>query len=153
MSRLTALAPAGLLGIGVLFVGVANALPGSHVRESVRQALTEPALAMAGHGAIDELFGTRLLEGNIWLRFEGFHAGDSGDDAFLTHVYYRGNYTAWPRRVYVADPALVVNDGVPMATPCEPPSPALRQAWGVRWVVVIARSPGGVPSIDIQGPF
>ncbi|HEX5053496.1 MAG TPA: hypothetical protein VFZ65_17085 [Planctomycetota bacterium] len=153
VSRLLARAPAVLLAGGVSFVCVADLWPGSHVRETVAEALQDPERAMAGHGAVDELFGRRLSPGNTWLRFEGFRGGLDGDGVFLTQVYYRGNYIAWPRRVFVADPSVVVNDGEPMAAASEPPGPERRQALGVRWVVVIARSPAGVPSIDVQGPF
>ena len=60
---------------------------------------------------IDELFQSLKKDGNAYVRFRGFDPGDPVHEGFMTRVYFRGSYIAYPKRIYVSSDRAVINEG------------------------------------------
>jgi hypothetical protein len=54
---------------------------------------------------IDSLVQKATADGNAVVVFEGFSPERSADATFISKVYFRGNYAAYPRRIFVCDDA------------------------------------------------
>lgn len=140
--------PALLLAAGVLCVGVVNFRSGAWGRDLSLLSLLCPGRPMGGHTQVDRLFLRQTPSHNVWVRFEGFDHQDAQDKGFVTHVYYRGNYAIYPRRVYVSPPSTVITDCKTIVEN-RALAPDLAEALGVQWMVVFSREAPGKIAIEI----
>lgn len=134
-----------LLVVAVLWLVVANSQPGASAREILLATIQRSGQAPPSFVQIDDLFENQLPTGNIWLQFEGFKPQDEG---MMTAVYYRGNYIIYPRRIYVADPATVINNGQPIILAHESFSDLLAANLEIEWKVTFFRNTQG--RIDVK---
>ncbi len=134
------------LVVAFSWVLAANLWPGSWGR-ALALTTWQGGPSQPSFDQIDALFLQRVPEGNIWLRFEGFGPADEG---FVTAVYYRGNYIVHPRRVHVARPGTVINNGSAIFEPEPLPDPELARRLGIEWSVVFARGADGRVTVGVE---
>jgi len=60
---------------------------------------------------LDVLFESLAGDGNIFVRFRDFKPDITSQAAFMTRVYFRGSYAAYPARVYVSKAGEIINNG------------------------------------------
>jgi hypothetical protein len=63
------------------------------------------------YARIDTLFESLAGDGNIFVRFRDFKSDNPRQTAFMTKVYFRGSYAAYPARVWVSRAGEIINNG------------------------------------------
>jgi len=63
------------------------------------------------YAGLDNLFESLAGDGNIFVRFRDFKPDIPNQTAFMTRVYFRGSYAAYPARVYVSRSGEIINNG------------------------------------------
>ena len=69
------------------------------------------ASARGPYTRLDALFESLAGDGNIFVRFRDFRPDIPSQTAFMTRVYFRGSYAAYPARVYVSKAGETINNG------------------------------------------
>jgi hypothetical protein len=139
-----------LLTVAVVWLCVANFRSEAWSRNIGLAAFQRPAQMTEAHQELDDLFGRKMQSGNIWVRFEGFRPEKAADEIFMTRVYYRGNYSIYPRRIYVSHPSTVINNGKAMVQHDAFLTRPLAKKLGIYWKVVYSRNGLGQISVRIQ---
>ena len=65
----------------------------------------------APYARINILFESLAGDGNIFVRFRDFKPHNPRHTAFMTELYFRGSYVAYPARVYVSKVREIINNG------------------------------------------
>lgn len=122
----------------VFTLGV-NLLPSARVRSSIEFQLAgaRPNQLSREIASIDESFGEKMPDGDIYLHFVGFEANDPGDDYFVMRHYFRGRYAAFPRRVYVSTEALEIRNSTQLLTANRKPDDAWLAENDISYTVTI----------------
>lgn len=130
----------------VFTLGV-NLLPSARVRSSIEFQLAgaRPNQLSREIASIDESFGEKMPDGDIYLHFVGFEANDPGDDYFVMRHYFRGRYAAFPRRVYVSTEEREIRNSRQLLTGNRQPDDAWLAENGISYTLTITNldSKGG----------
>ena len=143
VSYVAALLPALLLTVAVLCLCVVDFGPGAWRLNIGLAAFEEAGGWPEMWTQFDHLFKSQMPTGNIWVEFQGFDPERPLDNAFMTGVYYRGNYTVYPRRIYVADPSIIINNSKPIVQRGGVLEQSLEERLGLRWTVVFSQNDQG----------
>jgi hypothetical protein len=150
LSTLSSIAPALLLVAAVVVIFLVNMRQGSWCRSVGLLVKNGRQPRIQANEKVDNLFLRQTPTGNVWLQFEGFQPGTRPDEPDMEHLYYRGNYAIHPRRIYVAQPSKVVDNGQAMAAGREFSTESTFDAPDVRWYVKVTRNAQVKTLIDVQ---
>lgn len=85
---------------------------------------------------IDALFQPLTGDGNLYVRFRDFNPDNYNHVAFMTRIYFRGSYTAYPTRLYVSGDGKVINNGQDVWQVNQEPTAELSKNLGISKLVI-----------------
>jgi hypothetical protein len=108
---------------------------------------TSAILVMSAEGpdnplaGIDAFIRRATTHGNALVLFQGFSPQLDKDDTFISRIYFRGDYIAYPRRVFVCDDSDRFDPRQIAARPFAPDDSWMKKH-GIRCVLTFIATPG-----------
>jgi hypothetical protein len=113
-------------------------------------------LAMSSGGMPDPLAGIdsyvrgATSGGNAVIFFHGFSPKSENDMAFMRRIYFRGNYSAYPRRIFTCDDSVIFSPENLSVHPFAPSAAWLKER-SIRTSVTFSEWPGRDLQCTVRG--
>ncbi len=103
------------IALGMLGVFYSNLNPDAFSRNMVTDYFKNNKSILQPYLNADAIYDNYAKSGNVFVGFSGFDLSDEIQMGMMETFYFRGAYSLYPRKVYIADKDKVVNNARDMA--------------------------------------
>jgi hypothetical protein len=131
-----------LLTFAVFWLCFVNFQPNAWCRKICLAAFQSATQKVETHYLFDDIFLNKTPTGNIWIRYKGFKEELPEDREMMAYIYFRGNYSIYPRKIYVSHPSTIINNSKKMMPPKKILTKSLSKRLKIRWIVTFISNEG-----------
>lgn len=134
------------IALGILAVFYSNLNPDAFSRNMVTDYFKNNKSILQPYLNADAIYDNYAKSGNVFVGFSGFDLSDETQMGMMETFYFRGAYSLYPRKVYIAEKDRVVNNAQDMARHNTMPSIDMIRNNRIAYVLFLKKRPddGGV---------